>query len=100
MDKGRNELRNSQVHSITNTISSWGIGVPEDKKLRGFGNDTCGRLLCPSTQDWNDPMFVYITLYLFFLVPIELTPSHRTRERLKSFQLLVTADDFPRFLWE
>ena len=51
MDKGRNEFRNSQVHSISNQISSWGIGVPDNKQLRGFGNDTCGRLLCPSTQD-------------------------------------------------
>jgi hypothetical protein len=48
----------------------------------------------------NDPMFVYNTLSLFFLVTVELTPSHRTREQLKSFQLLVAADYFPRFLWE
>ncbi|KAF9785950.1 hypothetical protein BJ322DRAFT_754912 [Thelephora terrestris] len=79
LEKGRNEFRNSQVHSISNQISSWGIGVPDDKHLRGFGNDICGRLLCPSTKDWGDPI---------------------ARERLQTLQADVTIDNFPRFLWE
>lgn len=58
LDKGRNEFRNSQVHIITEKISGWGItGIPEDKHLRGFGDDVCGRFLCPSTLDWEDPMY-------------------------------------------
>ena len=58
LDKGRNEFRNSQVHIITEKISGWGIaGIPEDKYLRGFGDDVCGRLLCPSTLDWDDPTY-------------------------------------------
>ncbi|KAG1807379.1 hypothetical protein EV424DRAFT_1329609, partial [Suillus variegatus] len=28
---------------------------PDDKHLRGFTNDACGRLLCPSELDWNNP---------------------------------------------
>ncbi|KAG1782295.1 hypothetical protein EV702DRAFT_1191957 [Suillus placidus] len=29
---------------------------PEDKHCRGFAHDTCGRLLCPTELDWNDPI--------------------------------------------
>ncbi|KAG1763642.1 hypothetical protein EDD22DRAFT_776896 [Suillus occidentalis] len=29
---------------------------PEDKFCRGFTNDACGRLLCPSELDWNNPI--------------------------------------------
>jgi len=54
LNKGRNEFRSSQVHRIQHDISNWGIGVPCEKRLRGLGNDVCGRLLCPSTQDWCD----------------------------------------------
>ncbi|KAG1762427.1 hypothetical protein EDD22DRAFT_847107 [Suillus occidentalis] len=28
---------------------------PEDKFCRGFANDACGKLLCPTELDWNDP---------------------------------------------
>lgn len=79
LDKGRREFRNAQVHSISNKISIWVKGVPENKHLRGFENDVCGRLLCPSTRDWEDPMI---------------------REQIQSFQIPVTADDFPKFLWK
>jgi len=79
LDRGRNEFRNSQVHSITTQISGWGIGVPDEKRLRGFGNDVCGKLLCPSTQDWENLV---------------------TRDRIRNFEIPVTTDDFPKFLWE
>ena len=59
LDKGRKEFRNSQVHSISNRIPSWGFKVPQDKQLRGFGDDVCGKLLCPSTQDWGNPTCVH-----------------------------------------
>ncbi|KAG2355789.1 hypothetical protein BDR07DRAFT_1302171, partial [Suillus spraguei] len=26
---------------------------PDDKCSRGFGNDTCGKLLCPAEWDWD-----------------------------------------------
>ncbi|KAG2745604.1 hypothetical protein P692DRAFT_201719865, partial [Suillus brevipes Sb2] len=29
---------------------------PEDKHCRGFVNDACGRLLCPTELDWSNPM--------------------------------------------
>jgi len=101
LDKGRNEFRNSQVHSIRDLISGWGFGIPDDGQLRGFGDDICGRLLCPSTRDWDDPTCVFNDL-----PPV---PSgnlgtdimlRRTREQIRSFQIPVTADDFPKFLWE
>ncbi|KAG1759635.1 hypothetical protein EDD22DRAFT_782299 [Suillus occidentalis] len=28
---------------------------PDDKHCRGFINDTCGKLLCPTELDWNNP---------------------------------------------
>ncbi|KAG1723737.1 hypothetical protein EDD22DRAFT_961925 [Suillus occidentalis] len=28
---------------------------PEDKFCRGFTNNACGKLLCPTELDWNDP---------------------------------------------
>ncbi|KAG2127596.1 uncharacterized protein EDB93DRAFT_1109221 [Suillus bovinus] len=28
---------------------------PDDKNCRGFINDACGRLLCPTELDWNNP---------------------------------------------
>ncbi|KAG1816988.1 hypothetical protein EV424DRAFT_1324625, partial [Suillus variegatus] len=28
---------------------------PDDKNCRGFINNACGRLLCPTKLDWNDP---------------------------------------------
>ncbi|KAG2744726.1 hypothetical protein P692DRAFT_20784151 [Suillus brevipes Sb2] len=28
----------------------------EDKHCRGFVNDTCGRLLCPTEMDWSNPV--------------------------------------------
>jgi hypothetical protein len=28
---------------------------PKDKFCCGFTNDACGRLLCPTELDWNDP---------------------------------------------
>ncbi|KAG1760571.1 hypothetical protein EDD22DRAFT_780969 [Suillus occidentalis] len=29
---------------------------PEDKYCRGFAHDMCGKLLCPTELDWNDPI--------------------------------------------
>ena len=44
---------------IARDIAVWGLGIPSDKQLRGFNDDICGRLLCPSTKDWNDEMYVH-----------------------------------------
>jgi hypothetical protein len=45
LERGRNQFRSAEVYVITREIAAWGIGVPENKQLRGFGNDVCGRLL-------------------------------------------------------
>jgi hypothetical protein len=29
---------------------------PDDKYCHGFVNNTCGRLLCPTELDWNNPI--------------------------------------------
>jgi hypothetical protein len=60
LDRGRNKFRSSQVHSVNAEIAGWGIGVPGEKDVRGFGDDVCGRLLCPSTLDWENPVYVFI----------------------------------------
>ncbi|KAF9779677.1 hypothetical protein BJ322DRAFT_1024523 [Thelephora terrestris] len=73
LDKGRNEFRDSQVHSISSQMSGWGVGVPEDKKLCGFGNNVCH--------------------YGADTVP------YRTHEEIQTFQV-ITIDDLPVFLWE
>ncbi|KAG1816041.1 uncharacterized protein BJ212DRAFT_1209287, partial [Suillus subaureus] len=31
---------------------------PDDKHCHGFINDACGRLLCPTELDWNNPVYV------------------------------------------
>ena len=98
LDKGRNEIRNSQVYSISERISSWGIGVPEEKCLRGFGDNVCGRLLCPSTQEWEDPTYVENDLLCHGFDILSL--SCRVRQQIRSFEIHVAAEDFPKFLWE
>lgn len=55
------------------------VGAPQAKAVRGLGDDVCGRLLCPSTQDWDD---------------------EQTRQDIRLLNICVTADDFPKFLWE
>lgn len=57
LEHGRNQFRSSEVHVITNEVVTWGIGIPGDKQLRGFGDDICGRLLCPSTYDWTNETY-------------------------------------------
>lgn len=54
---GRDEFRNSEVHSISKVISLWptGYNIPGSKSLRGVNDDICGALLCPPPYDWGDP---------------------------------------------
>ncbi|KAG2126956.1 hypothetical protein DEU56DRAFT_742666, partial [Suillus clintonianus] len=54
---------------------------PHDKYSRGFINDACGRLLCPSELDWNDP-------------------AVRTGIRDRSEGHVVTDLSFPTFLYD
>lgn len=57
LERGRNQFKSTEVHMITREVATWGIGIPGDKQLRGFGDDICGRLLCPSTYDWADETY-------------------------------------------
>ena len=67
LEDGRNEIKSTQVHSISiREISSWGLGVLVQKELRGFGDEVCGRLLCPADQDWADPTCVDDPLHFFW----------------------------------
>ena len=99
LNKGRSEFHNSEVYVINDKISCWGFGIPENKHLRGFGNDVCGRLMCPSTQDWENSTYGMIWLYSPGRCRTDAI-SHRTRGRIQSYQISITADEFPRFLWE
>jgi hypothetical protein len=85
LERGRNEIKSSEVHSIAiREISNWGLGVPVDKNLRGFGNDSCGRFLCPSNRDWTDPMCVNCPSY-FHVEPTNIcTASDNRSNHLKS----------------
>ena len=101
LERGRNQFRSAEVHLIARDIPTWGIGVPEGKQLRGFGNDVCGRLLCPSTCDWDDATYVAIISYSVLSGSGETNANLcRTRHRIQNFEIVVTHDDFPRFLWE
>jgi len=55
--QGRDDFRNSQVHSISKVISLWptNYSIPGSKSLRGVNDDVCGVLLCPPLYDWDDP---------------------------------------------
>ncbi|KAG2117611.1 hypothetical protein DEU56DRAFT_748001 [Suillus clintonianus] len=53
----------------------------DDKNLRGFANDACGRLLCPAELDWNNP-------------------AVKSGIRNRSDGHIVTDLSFPAFLYE
>ncbi|KAG2138256.1 hypothetical protein BD769DRAFT_1351254, partial [Suillus cothurnatus] len=54
---------------------------PDDKHSRGFTNDACSRLLCPSELDWNNPAV-----------------KAGIRDRANGF--IVTDLSFPAFVYE
>ena len=100
LEHGRNQVKSTQVHSISRgEISNWGFGVPVDKHLRGFGDNVCGHLLCPSNRDWTDPVYVRSSPILPKFHRSDQI-SHSVRQQIQSFQIPVTHDDFPCFLWE
>jgi hypothetical protein len=89
LERGRNEVKSTQVHSIgMKEITNWGLGVPVDKHLRGFSNDVCGHLLCPSNRDWNNAACVNNHFSPFCSIVAGLTELHialnNRFERLKS----------------
>ncbi|KAG2742716.1 hypothetical protein P692DRAFT_201681343, partial [Suillus brevipes Sb2] len=60
--QGADAARGDDTSKLKALISEWvnrefkpdPLVDPDDKHSRGFTNDACGRLLCPSELDWND----------------------------------------------
>ncbi|TFK49656.1 hypothetical protein OE88DRAFT_364145 [Heliocybe sulcata] len=58
LEAGRKTARGDDVSNIKKDICKWYNFEPElplKKDMRGFRHDTCGRLLCPTTYDWDKP---------------------------------------------
>ncbi|KAG2743757.1 hypothetical protein P692DRAFT_20746536, partial [Suillus brevipes Sb2] len=62
--QGADAARGDDTSKLKSLVSEWVNREfkpdppvdPDDKHSRGFTNDACGRLLCPSELDWNDPV--------------------------------------------
>ncbi|KAG1735244.1 hypothetical protein EDD22DRAFT_852393 [Suillus occidentalis] len=60
--QGSDAARGDDTSKLKALVSEWvnrefkpdPLVDPDDKHSRGFTNDACGRLLCPSELDWND----------------------------------------------
>ena len=62
-------------------------------------------MLCPATEDWDNLMCVSNILppvpsRRYHRCQTNIFLLYRTRERIRSFDIPVTANDFPKFLWE
>ncbi|KAG1843870.1 hypothetical protein C8R48DRAFT_618427 [Suillus tomentosus] len=61
--QGADAARGDDTSKLKNLVADWinrdlkpdAPVDPEDKHCRGFINDVCGRLLCPTELDWNNP---------------------------------------------
>jgi hypothetical protein len=61
--QGADAARGDDTSKLKALVSEWvnrefkpdPLVDPDDKHSRGFSNDACGRLLCPSELDWNNP---------------------------------------------
>jgi len=61
--QGADAARGDDTSKLKSLVSEW-VNCefkpdppvdPDDKHSRGFTNDACSRLLCPSELDWNNP---------------------------------------------
>ncbi|KAG2127603.1 uncharacterized protein EDB93DRAFT_1256962 [Suillus bovinus] len=63
LQQGANAARGDDTSKLKVLVSEWvncefkpdPLVDPDDKHSHGFTNDACGRLLCPSELDWNNP---------------------------------------------
>jgi hypothetical protein len=63
MRQGADSARGDDTSKLKGLVSEWvnrelKPDPPvdrEDKHCRGFVSDACGRLLCPTEMDWNNP---------------------------------------------
>jgi hypothetical protein len=61
--QGADGARGDDTSKLKSLVADWinrewkpAVQVdPEDKHCRGFLNDVCGKLLCPTKLDWNNP---------------------------------------------
>ncbi|KAG2753926.1 hypothetical protein P692DRAFT_201704850 [Suillus brevipes Sb2] len=63
LKKGADSARGDDTSKLKSLVPDWVNRElkpnppvdPEDKFCRGFTNDACGKLLCPTELDWHDP---------------------------------------------
>ncbi|KAG1728129.1 hypothetical protein EDD22DRAFT_789168 [Suillus occidentalis] len=61
LKKGADAARGDDTSSLKELVATWvnqdfrpsPLVKPNDKHLRGFASDICGKLLCPAEWDWN-----------------------------------------------
>ncbi|KAG2135973.1 hypothetical protein DEU56DRAFT_737359 [Suillus clintonianus] len=62
--QGADSARGDDTSKLKSLVADWinrelkpdPLVDPDDKHCRGFVNDACGRLLCPTELDWNSPI--------------------------------------------
>ncbi|KAG2737514.1 hypothetical protein P692DRAFT_201733086 [Suillus brevipes Sb2] len=62
LKKGADAARGDDTSSLKELVAAWvnqdfrpsPLIKPNDKLLRGFSSDTCGKLLCPAEWDWSN----------------------------------------------
>ncbi|KAG2113362.1 hypothetical protein BD769DRAFT_1364158 [Suillus cothurnatus] len=62
LKKGADAAHGDDTSSLKELVSTWvneefrpsPLIKPNDKQLRSFTSDVCGKLLCPAEWDWND----------------------------------------------
>ena len=103
IQKGASHARADDTKSLKGAIIDWitpkgGSLVPplarNVKFDRGFHHDRTGALLCPLHLDWSD------NEYAVSLITIHTLTSFRTKEKLRSGELMTTGDEWPTFLYQ
>jgi hypothetical protein len=107
--KGAAGARGDDTKTLKSAILDWicpkgeAIQPPlhrNSKIDRGFNHELTGSLLCPAGLNWNDPQYVFFS---FSLTSILTTLLHlfvnRTKENLRSGEMLVCGDQWPIFLY-
>jgi hypothetical protein len=62
LKKGADAARGDDTSTLKDLVATWvnqdfspsRLIRSDDKHSRGFVNDICGKLLCPSEMDWDD----------------------------------------------
>ncbi|KAG2737703.1 hypothetical protein P692DRAFT_201732753 [Suillus brevipes Sb2] len=62
LKRGADAARGDDTSTLKDLVAAWinqdfrpsSLLVSQDKQLRGFAHDICGKLLCPAEWDWSD----------------------------------------------